>query len=94
MPHMLVRHSVKDYDTWKRTFDEHADVRKGVGSKGAHIFRSADDANDVVIVFEFEDLDRAREFTNSSQLREIMQQAGVEGPPTFVYMNEADQVPV
>lgn len=35
MVHVLVHHKVKDYTQWKEVFDEHAKVRKELGSKEA-----------------------------------------------------------
>lgn len=91
MPYMMVHHNVKDYDTWKIAFDEHSETRKAAGSKGGHLFRGDDNPNEVIAVLEFEDLDKAREFANSDNLREVMQNAGVEGPPTIVFMNAVDR---
>jgi hypothetical protein len=54
------------------------------------VFRSADDPNDVVMLFEVEDLDRAREFVGSDGLREAMESAGVVGRPDVYFLNEED----
>lgn len=52
MAHLLVRHKVQDYAAWKLVFDEHNATRKSSGSKGGHLFRNANDPNELVILFE------------------------------------------
>ena len=39
MVHLLVHHSVEDYNKWKPVFDEHESARAKAGSKGAQVFR-------------------------------------------------------
>jgi hypothetical protein len=91
MNYMLVRANLQDYDTWKPSFDRHGTVRKSAGSKGGLVFRNADDPNECVILLEVEDMSRAREFAQSDNLREEMQQAGVVGRPDIYFLNEADR---
>ena len=90
MPHLLVRHRVDDYAKWRPVFDDHASMREQYGSNGGQVFRSADDPNDVVMLFEVDDLDRAREFVGSDGLREAMESAGVVGRPDVYFLNEED----
>ena len=94
MPYLLVHHKVTDYAKWKTVFDEHAKMRESGGSKGGWLFQSADDPNEIVIVFEWENLDEARAFVGSDDLREAMEKAGVAGPPTIVVMEELERLSV
>ena len=91
MPHLLIHHKVEDYDRWKKAFDEHAPMRQAAGSKGGYLFRSADNPNEVVMIMEMEDLDRARQFTESDDLRQAMQKAGVTGPPEILFLELDDR---
>ena len=91
MPYLLIRHKVEDYDRWKKAFDDHASIREAAGSKGGHIFRSADNPNEVVAIMEMEALDRARQFVGSDELRQAMQKAGVTGPPDILFLEHADR---
>ena len=91
MPYLLIHHTVEDYDRWKKAFDEHASMRQAAGSKGGYLFRSADDPNDVVLIVEMEDLDRARQFVGSDDLRKAMEGAGVTGPPEILFLNLDDR---
>ena len=90
MPALLVRHRVADYAAWKPIFDAHGDTRRADGSCGGRLFRNAADPNEVVIVLEWDDLDRARLFARSDDLRETMAQAGVVDQPDVWLLEETD----
>ena len=49
-----------------------------------------DDPAEVVILFEVNDLDRARELVGSDELREVMQSAGVVDQPDVYFLNDED----
>ena len=91
MPYLFVTHTVEEYAKWKPVFDEHGAFRKANGSKGAHVFQSADNPNEVVLLFEWANLENARQFVQSPNLREAMERAGVTGPPDVHFLNEADR---
>ncbi len=91
MVQFLIRHKVKDYGKWKPVFDEHAAKRKASGSKGGRLFRSEKDPNEVVILFEWEDLSKARQFAESEDLRKAMERAGVMGKPDLNFLNEIEK---
>jgi hypothetical protein len=65
MPYLLIRHKVKDYARWKPCFDEHVETRKASGSKSGRLFRSAVDPNEIVALFEWDDLELAHRFSQS-----------------------------
>lgn len=90
MATLLVRHRVRDYDRWKEIFDAHADERAAAGSLGGRVFRDGDDPEDVVIVLEWADLDRARDFAEREDMQESMERAGVMGEPDFLFLAEVD----
>jgi heme-degrading monooxygenase HmoA len=45
----------------------------------------------VTVLLEWEDLDKARAFASSDELREAMQRAGVTGPPSVSFLEEMDR---
>ena len=94
MAQFLVRHKVKDFAKWKAIFDEHGKKRKAGGSKGGRLFHNAKDPNEVVILFEWEDLGKARQFAGSEDLRQAMVRAGVEGKPDLYFLEEVEKFPV
>src|ERR671938_1594791 len=92
MPYMLVRHTVEDYERWKPGFEEHGATRKESGSKGVRLFRNADDLNETVILLEWDDLENARQFAQSDDLRETMQRLGVAVQPDILFLEEEETV--
>lgn len=84
---MLIRHKVRDFKAWKTGFDAHLSARTAAGLTEKYLLRSADDPNEVVGLFEAQDLDRARTFASSADLREKMQEVGVVGKPDIYFLN-------
>ncbi len=91
MPYVLIRHKVQDYAAWKSAFDEHGAARQAAGSKGGHLMRNADDPNELIIVLEWDDLGKARQFTASDDLRQAMERAGVADQPDIYFLEQIDQ---
>ena len=94
MPYLLVRHKVADYAKWKPFFDQHRATRQASGSQGGRLLRNANDPNELVILFEWDDLEKARQFSQSNDLREIMQRAGVVDQPDIYFLEEVEHFPV
>ncbi|MFL6232641.1 MAG: cyclase [Thermoanaerobaculia bacterium] len=89
MPYVLVVHKVQDYDRWRPYFDSDLANQRAAGLTVRHVLRSADDPQEVVVLFEAEDLGRARELAGSEDLRKIMQEAGVLGRPEMHFLDTA-----
>jgi heme-degrading monooxygenase HmoA len=87
MPCLLIRHTVQDYSTWKAVFDEQADVRRANGSQGGRLFRSTE-SGEVLVLLEWDDLERARLFADSDDLREAMARAGVTDRPDIWFLED------
>ena len=93
MPYMLVRHKVMNYAKWKPIYDQHAATRKAKGSKRAHFFRNADNPNEIIILFEWDDLGKARSFAQSEDLVKTMQNSGVSDKPDIYFLEELERTP-
>ena len=93
MPYVLVRHRVKNYAVWKTAFDEHGNAREEAGSRGGFLFRIAGDANDVLVLLEWETLEKARAFLRSEGLKKVMDRAGVVGSPEILYLDGTGRPP-
>lgn len=91
MPFVIIRHKVEDFDHWKPVFDGHGATRAEFGSTGYHLLRSAGDSNELVMVFEFRDLEKAQELLTSDDLRETMQRAGVADQPDVYLLEEIER---
>jgi hypothetical protein len=83
---MFVRHRVRDYDTWKKMFDDHMAARKAASCLGHHINRGADDPYKVYVYCPATDPQRLRAFVESADLPDVMKRAGVEGRPAVNLM--------
>ncbi len=85
--YMLIRHKIKDFKTWKVGYDAHLPKRTEAGLTEKYLLRSADDPNEVVGLFEAQDLNRAKAFATSAELREKMQEVGVTDRPDIYFLN-------
>ncbi len=93
MAYILVRHKLADYAKWKPVFDQHGATRKASGSRGGQIFRSAGDPNETVVLLEWDDLAKPRQFAQSDDLRNAMQRAGVADRPDVYFLEAIERVP-
>lgn len=85
--YMLVRHKVKDFTDWKREYDAHSPKRVEAGLADKYVLRGADDPNEIIVLFEAHDLEGARAFAASADLRDTMQKAGVVDKPDVYFLN-------
>ena len=88
---LLIRHRVSDFARWKAVFDEDGITRRANGSLGGRLFRNATDADEVLVILEWDDLDRARLFADSDDLREALTRAGVADWPDIWFLEEVDR---
>jgi hypothetical protein len=93
MPYVVVRLQVESYEKWKLAFDAQQDARRASGSRGGRVCRSSDDANELVILLEWDDLERARRFVDYTDLRNTMRRAGAVGPPAIAYLEDIEHTP-
>lgn len=83
---VLVAQTVSDFDKWKSVFDENEQARRAGGILGHHVNRGEDDPNLVTVYLAVADIDAARAFAASDDLRERMKQAGATGPPQLTWL--------
>ena len=88
MAHLLIRHTVENYDEWRAAFDAHAPFRQASGSLGGHLFTAATNPNEIFMLLEWDDLQKARQFVESDELQKAMQNAGVMDEPDIYYLEE------
>jgi hypothetical protein len=84
---MVVRHKVKDYNTWRPAYDGHEKSRVSAGITNGRVFRRAEDPNDLVVLLDVTDVARARSWAGSDDLKAAMQKAGVLGQPTIHFVS-------
>ena len=93
MPYALVQITFEDYEKWREVFEEAVSLRESYGSIGVQIFRRVDRPNEVVILGEYEDLERAGQLFQSQEFREATRRAGVVGRPEVSFLDEAGRLP-
>jgi len=85
--YLLIRHKGRDFSDWKSGYDAHLPKRVEAGLTEKHLLRGATDANEVIVLFEAQDLDRAKAFAESADLRETMEKVGVIDKPDIYFLN-------
>jgi hypothetical protein len=87
MNHLLIRHKVSDFAAWKKSYDTHAASRASAGLTELHLLRNIDNPNEIVALFSVADLNKAKAFAASDDLRAAMQRAGVTDKPDVYFLN-------
>lgn len=78
---LVVRHTVADYATWRRVYDEVETIRAEHGCVAEQVLRDPGDANDVFITHEFASVGQAEAFAQDAKFGAAMQRAGVTSAP-------------
>jgi hypothetical protein len=86
MRYLLVRHKVAEFDRWKSAYDAHLPSREKAGLKEERLLRNIDEPGEVLILFEVEDLQKAREFIDSADQKTTMENAGVVDKPDIYHL--------
>jgi heme-degrading monooxygenase HmoA len=91
MTYVLAIQKIEDYDKWKKEFDEHCDLRKTKGSKGATIYHNSNDPRHLVVITEWENVEAAKNFSMGEDLKIAMKKAGVIGLHELYYLEEMEK---
>jgi hypothetical protein len=89
MIYIMVSHKIADWDKWKPVFDSDEAARKSYGVELKKLFRSAEDNNDIHVLFAAPDADSAKRCIERPELKNLMQSAGVVSEPVFKILNLA-----
>jgi hypothetical protein len=84
---MVVSHTVKNYDVWKKGFDEDELNRSASGLTLRALARGTNNPNQVYVFLNIADLQKAKGFAASPKLKEVMQKVGVTGKPEIIYVD-------
>lgn len=79
MTTIVIRHTVQDFDVWKRVYDEADALRVQHGITYASVHRDAQDPNTVFAVHQFPDAHSAQAFM--AAVPPVMEKAGIVGRP-------------
>jgi len=80
-----ITHTVKDYALWKKAFDADELNRKGSGLNFIVIGRRNENPNNLTVVLHASDVAKAKTFSASPRLKEVMEKNGVVTKPEFNY---------
>ena len=89
MGHAIATVRAGDFDRFSEAFTTRgAAKRREHGSRGAQVFRNADDPDEVIIVFDW-DRPGVEAFTADPEVVEVFKAAGFERPPSFTFLERA-----
>ena len=78
---LTIHIKVKDYSTWRPSYDGNEKGRLSAGITNGRVFRNAQDPNDVVILQDVADVAKARSWLGSDAMKAAMQKSGIIGSP-------------
>jgi len=87
---VIVRHKVKDFNVWKPYFLGDSKRQRDAGFTRWQIMRNVNDKNEAIIIFESNDLDKAKPLLSDASLAELMKKAGVVDQPTIFVLQHDD----
>jgi len=73
MAYVLIEHRVGDFEIFKQVYLDDAERRERLGCKGDQVFRVADDPNQIIVMLEWDTVERARDFAGSLELEQAME---------------------
>ena len=65
----LIQHKVKDFDKWLPQYEAHDSERKANGLKELGLGRGLDNSNEVTVALKTDDIQKAKDFSNSPGLK-------------------------
>lgn len=87
---VIITHKVKDFDAWVKVFDqEGAAQRASEGMVDVALARATDDPNNVQLVLDITDMEKAKAALFSESKKQLMTSAGVEGKPRIEFYSTA-----
>ena len=86
---LIIHHKVADYAKWRAGFDAHKSMQEASALTNAHVYQSVSNPNEVTVTFDVGDLDKAKAFVSSKELKDAMKKAGVKGKPDISLVNAA-----
>ena len=91
MIYLFIHEKVEGFDKWKKVFDDNSQIRQGLDSQGGELFRNSSNPNELVIITKWNDLESAKKFAGSDELKNTMQKAGVTGRPEMYFLEKVEE---
>lgn len=86
MWYLLVRHKVTDFDSWKSVFSSHERAAREAGMVVIKVLRNVENPNEVFLLFEIEDIERARAFVSAPGVPRAREESGVVDEPDIYFL--------
>jgi hypothetical protein len=83
---MLVTHKVSNFTKWLAAYEANDSLRLAGGIHSYVIGRAFTDSNTVFVAVKVDDMEKAKNFAKSPDLKKAMQQSGVVGTPSFSFL--------
>ncbi len=80
---LTLHFKVKDFNTWRTSYNGNEKNRTSAGITNGKVFRSADNPNEVVILQDVADVAKARTWYGSNEMKTTMENSGVLGSPSI-----------
>ena len=77
MASIVRRSRVEDYARWKAVYQAGEAARQAAGWRDQEVFRNPDDPNEIVILTEVDDVERARAYAESEDVRRRQRASGL-----------------
>lgn len=84
---MAISYTVKNYDTWKKVFDEHESTRVASGLTTRALARGTENPNKIYLFLNVANMQKAKEYAANPKLKEVRKTAGVTSEPEVIYSN-------
>jgi hypothetical protein len=85
---LLIETKVRDYTPWRVAYDAHEPSRIEATITNGRVYCRPEDPNDMLLLFDVADVDKARPWTLGEDLKGVMNAAGVLGTPTFTFIKQ------
>jgi hypothetical protein len=82
-----VQYQVRDFETFRKAFEANEPARAAATMSNARIYRNVADPNDVVVLLDVADPEKARKYRDSPELTEVRKRAGVTSQPVYLTEN-------
>jgi heme-degrading monooxygenase HmoA len=79
---------VEDYDKFLSIIKEDESLIKSFDGKSARVLQVLDNPNMGIVIVEWENLENAKKFVESEELKARMQAGGVSGKPEIYFAEE------
>lgn len=86
---ILIVHTVDNYDAWRKIYDQHAPDHAKMGIKDLSLYQTIGKPNEVTILQETDDLEKAKEFLTGPDSGKMYKGSGVIGTPQVIFIEKA-----